>query len=322
MPVRLSIQIVTWNSAGLVGASLDSLVGQSCPDFEVVVVDNGSSDGSHELAARYFDGRLTGRAIAEPVNLGFCGGHNRALAASSGDWVLLLNPDAELAPDFVARALTVVGRVDPDVGTIGPKISLPDGRIDSTGLVVDRFRRVHDRGRGEPDDGRFDTEEDVAGCTGAVVLHRRAMLDDIASEGEALDEALFAYYDDLDLAWRARASGWRCRYVPELRAIHRRAGRSALRARAADSPRAAEQALMIRNRILVMAKCEPLGALLSGLPWLLPFELARVGFLLLRAPGALAGYPRVLPALPRALRDRRHIRAAARQRPSHQSGAR
>jgi GT2 family glycosyltransferase len=321
VPVRLSIQIVTWNSATVIGACLDSLVGQSCPDFEVVVVDNASADGSFELAASFFDGRLAGRAIREPVNLGFCGGHNRALAISSGGWVLLLNPDAELPADFVALALEVVDRVDPDVGTIGPKIALPDGRIDSTGLVVDRFRRVFDRGRGEPDDGRWDTEEDVAGCTGAVVLHRREMLEDIAVDGAALDDALFAYYDDLDLAWRARASGWRCRYLPRLRAIHRRSGRSALRARAADPPRAAEQALMVRNRILVMAKCEPAGALLRGLPWLVPFELARTGFLLLRAPGALAGYPRALAALPRALRDRKIIRAAAMRRPGHRSSA-
>jgi len=320
--VRVSIQVVTWNSGGVLEACLESLSLQTCPDFEVIVLDNASRDGSADVAERWFTRGLDGCLLKEAVNLGFCGGHNRALEASSGEWVLFLNPDAVLPPDFVQRCIEIVDSAATDVGSICPRILLQDGRLDSTGLVVDRFRRVYDRGQGEAAAGRYAVEEDVEGCTGAVVLHRRAMLEDVAIDGEALDENLFAYYDDIDLSWRARLYGWRCRYVPALEAIHRRSGQNALRIRAADTPRSGQQALTVRNRFLVMAKCERLIDLLKALPWLVPFEIARFLFLIVRAPGALGGYVRVVPALPTALRHRRLIQTIARQRLDGRSAGR
>jgi GT2 family glycosyltransferase len=319
MSVRLSIQIVTWNSGEDLKACLESLATQTCSDFEVIVLDNASADGSADRAEKMIPSKLDGRVLRESTNRGFCGGHNHALKASSGEWVLFLNPDAILPPDFVQQAILIVDRADPDVGSICPRILLHDGRLDSAGLTVDRFRRVYDRGHGEAAAGRYEIEEDVEGCTGAVVLHRRAMLEDIAIRGEVLDEGLFAYYDDIDLSWRARLYGWRSRYVPNLRAIHRRSGRNALRKRATDAPRTAQQMLMVRNRFLVMTKCERAIDLVKGLPWLLPFEAARLLFLVVRAPGALRGYLGAASMLPTALRNRRVIQATAAQRQSRGS---
>lgn len=287
--------------------------------MEVIVLDNASADDSAEIAARWFANGLPGRALREPVNQGFCGGHNRALDISTGEWVLLLNPDVVLPPDFLSHAAEIVNSVAADVGSVCPRLLLPDGRLDSAGLVVDRLRRAYDRGQGEMADGRYTTEEDVEGCTGAVVLHRRAMLEDVAIDGEALDENLFAYYDDLDLSWRARLFGWRCRYVPSLKAVHRRSGRNALRIRAADTPRAAQQALTVRNRFLVVAKCERTADLVRGLPRLVPFEIARLVYLAVKAPGALRGYLRTVPALPTALRHRKVIQKRAAQQRTERS---
>ncbi len=314
MSVRLSIQVVTWNSGEEIEACLESLTVQTSADFEVIVLDNASIDGSAERAEGFIPARLEGRVLRESKNHGFCGGHNRALAVSTGEWILFLNPDTALPPDFVERAIEVADRAAPDIGSICPRIFLEDGRLDSTGLTVDRFRRVYDRGHGEEAAGRFETEDDVEGCTGAVVLHRRAMLEDVAIDGEVLDESLFAYYDDIDLSWRERLYGWRCRYVPTLTATHRRSGRNALRTRDADAPRAAQQALTVRNRFLVMTKCERVWDLVKSIPWLVPFEIARVLFIAVRAPGALRGYTGALPALPIALRHRRTIQRTSKER--------
>lgn len=311
---RLSIQIVTWNSADVIDACLGSIVMQASPAVEVIVVDNASCDGSAELASSWFARGLRGTLLRERTNTGFCAAQNRAFEASAGEWVLFLNPDATLSPGFVATALRVVDGMPREVGTVAPCILRPDGRVDSTGLVLDRFWRLYDRGTGEASASRYGVDEDVLGCTGAVALHRRAMLVDIALDGKPLDDLLFAYYDDLDVSWRARLRGWRCRYVASLLACHRRGARNALRPVPGRLARGSEQALTVRNRLLMIAKCERVGALLVSLPWLLPFELARAAYLAFRAPAALRGYAQAAIALPAALRARKRIlRSALRE---------
>jgi GT2 family glycosyltransferase len=94
--------------------------------------------------------------------------------------------------------------------------------IDSTGMVALRNRRVLDRGGGELAAGRFAEPGYVFGVTGAAGVYRRAMLEDVAFEGEILDERFFAFREDVDLAWRAQLLGWRCRYEPGMVARHRR----------------------------------------------------------------------------------------------------
>lgn len=315
MSATLSVQIVTWNSATTISACVRSLRAQECQDFELVVVDNASEDGSAELVEQGLADGLRGRLVRESSNLGFCGGQNRATGMTTGPWVLFLNPDAVLPPGFVGDALACIESIAGDVGTVVPRILLPDGRLDSTGLVLDRFRRVRDRGHGLDAEGAFLEEEDVLGGTGAIVLHRRAMLDDVAVKGLVLDETLFAYYDDLDLALRARLRGWRCRYVPSLQAEHGRAARNSLRGLPQRPVDTRAQALTVRNRLLVMAKCERVRDVLRDLPALVVFEVARIGFLAVKSPGALRGYLGALAALPAMVRARRDVLARVRVAP-------
>jgi GT2 family glycosyltransferase len=312
--VRLSIQIVTWNSAEVIEDCLASIAAQG-DGVETIVLDNASHDGSADRAQAFFDRGLRGEVVRSSENLGFCGGHNRAFARAAGDLVLLLNPDARLGRDFAARAIARADAADPEIGILAPRILLPDGRIDSAGLIIDRLRRGWDRGAGEPAADRYLVEEDVFGCTGAAALLRRAMLEDVAVDGAVLDERLFAYCDDVDLAWRARLRGWRCRYVPDLVVEHGRAGRNALRADSGRPRRVLEQKLMVRNRLLVIAKCERLRDLLAALPLLVGFEVARIAFLACRAPRVLAAYPQAIALLPAVLRDRRRIQSRRRREP-------
>ena len=306
----LAVQIVTWNHADEIGACLASLRAQTHDGFETIVLDNASRDASADRAEAALAGAAGARVVREPSNRGFCGGHNRALALSRAPWVLLLNPDATLPPDFVARFAAVAAALPSDVGTVAPLILRPDGTIDSSGLFLDAFRRVYDRGQGERPSAAL-REEDVFGCTGAVAIHRRAMLEDVAEEGLALDERLFAYYDDLDLAWRAQLRGWRCRFVPSLVAEHARAGRNAVRS-GERTGRVHEQRLAVRNRLLVLLKCERARDALVALPRLLPYELARLAYVALRAPGSLPAYADALRAAPAIWRSRRLVHGRAR----------
>ena len=130
------------------------------------------------------------------------------------------------------------------------------------------------------------------------------MLDDIAVDGQPLDERIFAYYDDLDVAWRAALRGWSCRYEPTLAAVHGRAARNAIRALPGRPTRTRDQVLSIRNRLLVMARCDRKRDMVRALPWLLPFEVARVGYLAVRAPGVLLAYVEAARELAAVLRTR------------------
>lgn len=307
----LSVQIVTWNSGAVIDACLVSLLAQSDRDFEWIVVDNASGDDTVARVERALAQGPPGQLFRSASNTGFCGGQNLALARTRAPWVLFLNPDTTLPPDFVSRARACIARISDDVGTLAPLILLPDGNVDSSGLFLDHLRRVFDRGQGRPPASDLQ-EEDVMGCTGAAPLHRRAMLLDVAENGQALDERLFAFYDDLDLSWRAQLRGWRCRFVPSLGLTHSRAGRNAVRPTLARRSRARDQRITLRNRLLVLLKCERGRDALAALPRLVPYELARLVYVAIWAPHALLGYLDALRLAPSIWRSRRFVHGRAR----------
>lgn len=309
----LSVQIVTWNSAAVIDACLASLAAQDERAFEVVVVDNASADASAALVEAWCDRVPSLTLVREPVNRGFCGGQNRALARATAPWILFLNPDAVLPPDFVRRAAACVERLPSRTGAVAPCILLPDGSVDSTGLEMDRFRRAYDRDRQGPASRRAQAPASVFACTGAVALLRRRMLDDVSVGGAVLDEDLFAYYDDLDLGWRAMLRGWACVYEPTLVAWHGRAARNAIRQLPGRPTRGRDRLLSVRNRLLVMVRCDRPLDVLVALPWLVPFEALRFGYLACTAPSLLRAYVEAVRLLPAAWRARRVIHEG----PSH-----
>ncbi len=309
---QISVQIVTWNSARVIGACLEALARQTSRAFEVVVVDNASADTSVAIVESHRAALPSLHLVRETHNRGFCGGQNRASARSQADWVLFLNPDTVLPPSFIGDAIAVAASAGQRVGAIAPCILLPDGTIDSTGLAMDRFRRAYDRDRRQDASRRHAADRDVFGCTGAVALLRREMLDDVAVDGEVLDEAIFAYYDDLDLSWRATLRGWRCRYEPALAAVHHRAARNAIRAVPGRRTQPRDQQLSVRNRLLVMARCDRALDLVLASPWLIAFEIARIGYLAVRAPAVLKAYGEAAAHLGGALRARRAIHGGRR----------
>ncbi|HYB53057.1 MAG TPA: glycosyltransferase family 2 protein [Thermoanaerobaculia bacterium] len=221
----VSIVLVTHDSAGDLPVSLAAALAQRGVAVETIVVDTASRDGSPDLARRLAPGA---RVIALEENVGFSAAMNVGIDASTSRYVLSLNPDCRLEPDFAA---ILASRLDarPDVGSASGRILRaegtdlrPTGRLDSAGIVFRASGRHFDRGSEEPAEGRYLEEEEVAGATGAAGFYRRAALESGRISTGFFDADFFLYREDADLAWRLRHLGWKCLYVPAAVACHRR----------------------------------------------------------------------------------------------------
>ncbi|MBV8847441.1 MAG: glycosyltransferase family 2 protein [Bryobacterales bacterium] len=220
----LTVTLVTYNSGRFIKRCLESVLEQKYPNFDVVVVDNASTDGTIDILEQ-FSGQC--RIYYNDQNIGFAAAQNQAIALSQSEWILTLNPDVLLLPDFI-QALVDAGSSDPKTGTVCGKLltirasfDLPDKQlVDSTGIYFTPMLRHLDRGSQEVDNGHYLNFEYVFGATAAAALYRRAMIDDISIQGEFFDPDFFVYREDADVAWRAQLMGWRCMYTPLARGYH------------------------------------------------------------------------------------------------------
>lgn len=205
-----AVYIPNFNGAAQLGRTLRSLGAQTRP-VEVVVVDNGSSDDSVELARRELP---EVRVVELERNLGFGPAINRALAAHPADHVILLNNDAEAEPRFVEALLDGLGAGVDTVAGVLTQERAPE-LIDSAGVVADATLMGFDHLHGEAVEAAAGAA-DPLGPTGGAALYRREALERVGG----FDERIFLYYEDLDLALRIAAAGGRCRLAPEARALH------------------------------------------------------------------------------------------------------
>jgi GT2 family glycosyltransferase len=251
----ISVVVVNWNRKELLRACLSSLAGQKGVEFETIVVDNGSSDGSAELVEREFGARL----IRNAENRGFCAANNQGIAAARGEFIALLNNDAEAEAGWLAALRDACSQAE-DIGMAASKVLVWEDprRIDKVGHLIFPDGQNRGRGSGVLDRGQFDREEEVLWPDGCAAMYRKKMLDEIGG----FDEDFFAYGDDAELGLRARIAGWRCLYTP--RAVVRHHRSSTL---GKDSGRRLE--LIERNRVLLAMKLFPWSLL-----WLNPLYFA------------------------------------------------
>jgi GT2 family glycosyltransferase len=244
----ISVVVVNWNRKELLRACLDSLERQGEVASEVIVVDNGSADGSAEMAETEFSVRV----IRNRENRGFCAANNQGIAAAQGEFVALINNDAEAAQGWLA-ALHRACSSAPDIGMAASKVLVWEdpGRIDKAGHLIFPDGQNRGRGSGATDRGQYDCEEEVLWPDGCAALYRKAMLDEIGG----FDEDFFAYGDDAELGLRARIAGWRCIYTPQAVVRHHRGSTLGK-----DSVRRLE--LIERNRLLLAVKLFPWSLLL------------------------------------------------------------
>lgn len=242
----ISVVIVNWNRRELLRAAFESLAAQRGADFEVIVVDNGSSDGSVEMIDS-FATRFPLRLIRNRENRGFCAANNQGIAVARGKFVALLNNDAEADPDWLNELLRA-GDERSEIGMVASKILVHEDprRIDKVGHLIYPDGQNRGRGSGEVDRGQYDQTTDCLWPDGCAALYRKAMLDEIGG----FDEDFFAYADDAELGLRGRIAGWDCVYAPGARVRHHRGttlGLASVR----------RLVLIERNRVLLAAKLFP-----------------------------------------------------------------
>ncbi len=213
-PAFVSVIIPTWNGARHLPVCLEALRRQTLPAWEVIVVDNASTDETHALVARDFP---EVRLIALPVNKRFAGACNAGIRASRGEFVALLNNDTEADPRWLEHVVATFD-AHPDAGFVASKLRLFDqrDRLHSAGDCYSRRGVPGNRGVWQVDDGRFDTEY-VFGACGAASVYRRAMLDQIG----LLDEAFEFSCEDVDLSWRAQLAGYKCAFAHDAIVYHK-----------------------------------------------------------------------------------------------------
>lgn len=220
----VSVTIVTYNSGRFIKRCLESVLAQKYPHKDIIVVDNASTDGTIDILEQFED---RCKIVYNDENIGFAAAQNQAILISGGEWVLTLNPDMLLLPNFI-QALVDAGQMNSNVGTVCGKLlailanfDLPDKPlVDSTGIYFTPMLRHLDRGSQEVDNGHYLNHEYVFGATAAAALYRRQMIEDISIDNEFFDPDFFVYREDADVAWRAQLFGWRCIYTPHARGYH------------------------------------------------------------------------------------------------------
>ena len=297
----VTVVIPTWNGRRLLDPCLAGLGAQTWRDITIVIVDNGSTDGTASwVQERYPDVQV----IANDRNLGFAAAVNQGIRVSDSRYVVTLNNDTEPEPGWLA-ALVATAERDPTVGMCASKMLFADrpGVINSTGIYLDRTGIAWDRRGGEPDDERGTEPVEVFGPCGGAALYRRTMLDEVG----LFEEDFFAYLEDVDLAWRARLAGWRCLYVPAARVLHHHSATSV-------EGSSFKRYLLGRNKVWLIAKNYPFAPLWPYVPLLFLYDLAAVLYALAARHDtyALRGRLAGLASVGRMWRKRRRPNPALR----------
>lgn len=210
--------ILNWNNAADTIECLRSVADLDYPNVRILVVDNGSTDGS---ASRIRNEHPDVQIIETGKNLGYAGGNNIGLARAMEEdphYILLLNNDVTVDTCCLTH-LVGAGEHDLDVAFLGPKVYHREDpeRLQSTGGVLDWLLRSQQRGLDELDVGQFDEIEEVDYVIGAAMLVRVAAISGIG----LLNADFFLYREDVDWCLRAASAGYRTLYVPEAKVWHR-----------------------------------------------------------------------------------------------------
>ena len=214
MTEQVRIIVVNWNGRSFLEECLQGLRRQTYRSFSIVLVDNGSTDGSPAMVRERFP---DAQVIALPENRGFAGANNCALRDLSTPYVALLNNDAVAARDWLEHLVEALEQTK-EAGFAASKMLYYDRPevIDRCGDGYTRAGVGLLRGRGEPA-GHYSRREWVFGACAGAALYRTDMLKDIG----LFDEDFFLIYEDMDLSFRAQLRGYRCLYVPEAKVLHR-----------------------------------------------------------------------------------------------------
>ncbi len=311
---RVSIQIVTWNSLRFLPDCLESIFNQTFRDWSVLIIDNNSSDHSVDYVEKNWP---QVKALKNSRNAGFARANNQGIASTDSEYVLVMNPDVILEPEFLTEIITIADKKK-RAASLAPKLLKmkfhhidhcdhttqeqqssgaminPDWCViktdilDSTGLLMKKTRRFVDRGEGEKDEGQYDKQTDIFGASGACVLYRRKSLADVKMKDvgireEYFDEDFFAYQEDVDLAWRLKWRGWQAIYAPSAIAYHVRQISATHRFQKSGLV----NFLSYRNHLWLLVKNEALDNFCRNFFYIFGYQTIKVFYLLFTQPGVL-----------------------------------
>ncbi len=260
---QVTVIIPNYNGLKFLGICLDALEHQTFRDFEILVVDNGSSDGSVEWLKEQGI-----PAVFLPENTGFSGAVNAGIRAASTPYVLLLNNDTEAAPDFVGELYAAIRRSGKIFAVSSKMVQMYRRELmDDAGDMYSLMGWAYQRGVGRSSRGYNRPMEVFSACAGAAI-YRRAVFDEIG----LFDEMHFAYLEDIDVCWRAKIRGCHVRYCPKAVVYHVGSGTSGSR----YNP--FKVRLAARNSVYLNYKNMPAGQLLVNAPLIAAGVLVKYGF--------------------------------------------
>lgn len=299
---KLSIHIVTWNSLVFLPELLESIMAQTYKQFNVLIIDNGSTDGTERFLRKEYP-EIT--FLRNARNLGFSVAHNQGIRYAIEHWpkdqlddsfILLTNPDTIFTPTFLEE-LMLMTSAHPGVGSFGGKLlrafsdqvqdevfkrTIRSDRIDSVGISATRSTNFADRGAGELDVGQYDQTQKVFGISGALTLCRASALEQIRFDDEIFDASFFAYKEDVDLAWRLQYAGWDSLYVPQAVAYHYRGMYGPEKSSLWDKIKNRKEKSSLRNFFstrnhwFLLMKNLSIKQFILYAPWIIPHEVARL----------------------------------------------
>lgn len=334
----VSISLLLYKPGVYLKPCLESIFRQSFRDFELLVIDNDSSDGTAQKAEEILKSQgteINWRLIVNEKNSGFAAGQNQGIWESKGEFILLLNQDAVLDEDFLKNIIEVFEK-DRKIGAVqGKLLRLKVGEekfektdlIDNAGLKIFKNRRIIARGQGEKDTGQFDRMEEIFGADGAAPIYRRTALEETkicvdsrigsasVPRSEYFDEDFFMYKEDVDLAWRLRLFGWKAFLEPKALAWHSRtAGESAAKnylgiwqERRKINKKA--KFFSFRNQRWMQIKNEISSLFLKHIFWWLPKEILSWVYILFFESYTLSSIKDLFVQLPKFRQKRKMIMA-------------
>ena len=295
----VSVIIVNWNQRQLLDKCLGLFGKQTLQNIEILLVDNGSTDGSVAYVREHFPNV---HVIALPENRGFAGGNNVGIRAARGEYIALLNNDAQPEPQWL-EALVHALEAHPEVGFCASKMLRADDPrvIDTAGDLFYDYGVGGKRGMDQLDGPEFSRTEYVFGACAGAAIYRRAMLEDIG----LFDEDFFLYGEDIDLSFRAQLRGYKCLFVPQARVHHQVAATAGWGSHLSVY-------YSLRNMLYVLVKDMPASLLLRHLgPILFYFLAGDMIFTVAGYAGAVARARRDnLKMLRKMMAKRRAIQAA------------
>lgn len=219
---KVAIIIVNWNGLKFLKDCLESVYRQTYTNFDVYFIDNGSVDDSVDFVFKNFPkvkiiklDKNTGFAYANNIGI------NKAFKDDSVSYILTLNNDTKVDKNFIFNLVSCIN-TDNTIGSVAPKIKFfyEENLIDSVGIVVSNDGGGMNRGFKESDNGQYDKEVEVFGSCAGASLYKKESLIDVKYKDEFFDNSFFAYYEDLDLAWRLRLRGWKTIACPSAIVLH------------------------------------------------------------------------------------------------------